>query len=107
RARGVIILTPHRARLRLSRTHEHGHSRLFSSRLTFVRTNAAFLGSVHRPMARWVPLLLERELRPLALLAWAPQLQAFFAAVSPLALCVSPSFLSSVFPRRSALRPPI
>src|SRR5205807_10563864 len=79
---------------------------VFSCRLTFVRTSAAFSTSVLQPVARWVPLVSERALRPLALLGWAAQVQALSAAVSPLALCVSPSFLSSVFARRCALRPP-
>src|SRR5437773_12504001 len=86
-----------------ARTARTPRQLVFSCCLIFVRTNAAFSASVLRPVARWVPLVSERELPPLALLAWAARLQVLFAAVSPLALCVSPSFPSSVFPRRYAL----
>ena len=88
-----------------ARTARTPRQLVFSCCLIFVRTNAAFSASVLRPVARWVPLVSERELPPLALLAWAARLQVLFAAVSPLALCVSPSFPSSVFPQRY-LRPP-
>src|SRR5262245_18402557 len=59
-----------------------------------------------QPVARRALLVSVPELRPLALPEWAAQLQALSAAVSPLALCVLPSFLSSIFPRRYALRRP-
>src|SRR5882757_7278384 len=88
---------PHRLEL-----HERRKAS-FSCRLIFVRTNAAFSASILRKVARWVPLVSERELQPLSLLERPARVQP--AAVLPLALCVSP-FLFSVFPQRCAQHRP-
>src|SRR5262245_52799940 len=52
----------------------------FTYRLIFVRTNVAFSASVLPPLARRAPLVSEREIPPLLLLAWAARLQGLSAA---------------------------